>query len=102
VTIKTTGITEFKFIHNQTNFLVRDSGGQRNERYSIGLFDLQKKWPFAVENAHAIIFVESLKKDFISLAFPDRPKNLEKLQTLSNFFSSLKKKKSHRYQNLYI
>jgi hypothetical protein len=40
------------------------------------------------------VFIEELKKDFISIAFPDCPKNLEKLQTLSNFFSPLKKKES--------
>jgi GTPase SAR1 family protein len=36
-------------------------------------------------------FIEELKKDLISIAFPDCPKNLQKLQTPSIFFSPLKK-----------
>jgi GTPase SAR1 family protein len=49
--VRTTGILDQKYTHNQSNFHLFDVGGQRNER---------KKWIHVFEGVTAILFVASL------------------------------------------
>lgn len=65
VRVKTTGISEIEFKLGETNFLVVDVGGQRNER---------RKWIHCFDNVNAILFLVSLS-EYDLVCFEDSTTN---------------------------
>mmetsp|Transcript_15999 Transcript_15999/g.24108 ORF Transcript_15999/g.24108 Transcript_15999/m.24108 type:complete len:295 (+) Transcript_15999:58-942(+) len=63
--VRTTGILEQKYLHNESQFNLFDVGGQRNER---------KKWIHLFENVTAVIFVVSLS-GYDQLLYEDKHTN---------------------------
>jgi GTPase SAR1 family protein len=63
--IATTGIVNFNFVIDDTNFKMFDVGGQRGER---------KRWMHCFSNVNAILFITSLV-DYYQVLSEDRTKN---------------------------
>ena len=87
---RTTGITELKFNFNESEFVLTDVGGLRNER---------KKWIHTFENVKGILFFVSLEELFNPL-FEDN--SINKLKESLTLFEEIVKSRWFERTHIFL